>query len=51
MPGSRTIRSPLEGKCWYYVNTPGSTVPDGLGDEGAIRAIWAADAGSGPSKN
>ncbi len=40
MPGSRTMRSPLDGKRWYYANTPGPAVPDGLGDEDAIRAIW-----------
>jgi hypothetical protein len=43
MPGSRTIRSPLDGKRWYYANRPGPVVPDGLGDEDAIRAIWADD--------
>ena len=45
MPGSRTMRSPLDGKRWYYANTPSPAVPDGLGDEEAIRAIWAADGG------
>jgi len=44
MPGSRTMRSPLDGKRWYYANSPSPAVPDGLGDEVAIRAIWAADA-------
>jgi hypothetical protein len=43
MPGSRTMRSPLDGKRWYYANKPGRAVPDGLGDEDAIRAIWADD--------
>jgi alpha-L-fucosidase 2 len=43
MPGSRTVRSPLDNRRWYYANTPGPAVPDGLGDEEAIRAIWAAD--------
>jgi hypothetical protein len=43
MPGSRTMRSPLDGKRWYYANNPSQAVPDGLGDEAAIRAIWAAD--------
>ena len=33
----------LNGMRWYYANTPGPAVPDGLGDEEAIRAIWAAD--------
>jgi hypothetical protein len=44
MPGSRTIRSPLDHKRWYYANTPSAAVPEGLGDEETIRAIWAADA-------
>jgi hypothetical protein len=43
MPGSRTMRSPLDGKRWYYANNPGPAVPEGIGDEEAIRAIWAAD--------
>ena len=43
MPGSRTRVSPLDGKRWYYANTPSAAVPDGLDDEAAIRAIWAAD--------
>jgi pimeloyl-ACP methyl ester carboxylesterase len=44
MPGSRTMRSPLDGKRWYYANIASPAVPDGLGDEVAIRTIWAADA-------
>jgi len=44
MPGSRTMRSPLDNRRWYYANTPSPAVPDGLGDEEAIRAIWSADA-------
>ena len=43
LPGSRTLRSPLDGMRWYYANRPGPSVPDGLDDEDAIRAIWAAD--------
>jgi pimeloyl-ACP methyl ester carboxylesterase len=43
MPGSRTMRSPLDGKRWYYANSPSTAVPDGLGDEAAIRAVWASD--------
>jgi len=43
MPGSRTMRSPLDRRRWYYANTPSPAVPDGLGDEETIRAIWAAD--------
>lgn len=45
MPGSRTLTSPLDHRGWYYANTPSKAVPDGLGDEAAIGAIWAADAG------
>jgi pimeloyl-ACP methyl ester carboxylesterase len=43
MPGSRTVRSPRDGRRWYYANRPSVAVPDGLGDEAAIRAIWAAE--------
>jgi hypothetical protein len=44
MPGSRTMSSPLDHHPWYYANLPSSAVPDGLGDEEAIRTIWGADA-------
>jgi hypothetical protein len=44
MPGSRTVRSPLDNLRWYYANAPSPAVPEGLGDEEAIRDIWAADA-------
>ncbi|HVU55315.1 MAG TPA: hypothetical protein VHD83_09680 [Puia sp.] len=40
MPGSRTRRSPLDKKSWYYANNPSEATPDGLGDEETIRAIW-----------
>ncbi len=43
MPGSRTLRSPRDSMRWYYANNRSPTVPEGLGDEDAIRAIWAAD--------
>ena len=43
MPGSRTMRSPRDGKRWYYANKLSRAVPDGLGDEEAIRAVWGAD--------
>jgi hypothetical protein len=43
MPGSRTMRSPLDKRRWYFANTPRAAVPVGLGDEEAIGAIWAAD--------
>lgn len=43
MPGSRTMRSPLDGKRWYYANRPSTAVPAGLNDEAAIKAIWEAE--------
>ena len=43
MPGSRTMRSPLDHRFWYYANRPSAAVPDGLDDEEAIQAIWDAD--------
>jgi hypothetical protein len=43
MPGSRTMRSPLDHRRWYYANDPSSAVPLGMGDEDAIRAIWSLD--------
>ena len=42
MPGSRTATSP--NSRWYFANNPSPAVPTGLGDEDAIRAVWAADA-------
>ncbi len=50
MPGSRTMRSPLDDMRWYYANTPSPAVPAGLGDEEAIREIWKADAAR-PNQN
>jgi hypothetical protein len=44
MPGSRTLRSPQDGKRWYYANLASPAVPEGLGDEEAIASVWAADA-------
>jgi pimeloyl-ACP methyl ester carboxylesterase len=44
MPGSRTLRSPRDGNRWYHANKPSRAVPDGLGDEEAIRVVWSADA-------
>jgi hypothetical protein len=43
MPGSRTMVSPIDHKRWYYANKPSPAVPDGLGDEEAIGAIWKKD--------
>jgi len=45
MPGSRVLRSPRDDLRWYYANNPGEKVPQGFGDEEAIRAIWASDTG------
>jgi len=41
MPGSRTLAYPAYGKRWYFANNPSSAVPEGFGDEVAIRSIWA----------
>ena len=41
MPGGRVLHTPVDGKHWYYANDPSPAVPDGFGDESAIRAIWA----------
>jgi hypothetical protein len=49
MPGSRTTRSPRDNLRWYYANKPSLAVPDGLGDEDAIRAIWSADHATQPA--
>ena len=42
MPGSRTMSSPLDHRRWYYANNPSPAVPEGLGDETAIHAVWSA---------
>ncbi|HEX4591519.1 MAG TPA: hypothetical protein VH120_16400 [Gemmataceae bacterium] len=46
MPGSRTMPSLRDGRRWYYANNPSPAVPDGRGDEEAIRAVWAGEASS-----
>jgi hypothetical protein len=49
MPGSRTLASPQDKQWWYHANDPSPVVPEGYGDEGAIRSIWgAASAGAKP---
>jgi hypothetical protein len=48
MPGSRTARSP--DTRWYFANNPGPAVTNGLGDEAAIRAVWAADTAQASGK-
>lgn len=40
MPGSRTMRSPLDGRRWYHANDPSVKVPEGMGDEAAIMSVW-----------
>ncbi len=40
MPGSRTLQSPLDKLRWYYANKPSAKMPDGFGDEDAIRSVW-----------
>lgn len=42
MPGSRTATS--ADIRWYFANKSSPAVTNGLGDEAAIRAVWAADA-------
>jgi hypothetical protein len=37
------MRSPIDHREWYFANMPSSAVPEGLGDEDAIRAIWKRD--------
>ena len=32
MPGSRTVRSPLDRRRWYFANTPSVAVPDDTED-------------------
>jgi hypothetical protein len=43
MPGGRTETSPLNHRRWYSANRPSLAVPDGVGDEDTIRAIWKRD--------
>ena len=43
MPGSRTLRSPLDGKRWYYANNKSAATPEGFNQEETIREIWASD--------
>jgi hypothetical protein len=43
MPGGRTMTSPIDKRRWYFANLPSASVPEGLGDEETIRAIWTAD--------
>jgi hypothetical protein len=43
MPGSRTATFERGKRGWYFANNPSAAVPDGLGDEEAIKDIWAKD--------
>ncbi len=43
MPGSRTLRSPLDGKRWYYANKRSDAVSEGYGQEKTIKEIWSGD--------
>ncbi|MGM0485318.1 MAG: hypothetical protein ACQESR_00955 [Planctomycetota bacterium] len=43
MPGSRILHAPVDGKHWYFANTPSDAVPNGFGQEKTIREIWAGD--------
>jgi hypothetical protein len=49
MPGGRTMTSPIDHRRWYYANDPSPAVPEGLGDEDAILAIWKSDRGTSPA--
>jgi hypothetical protein len=40
MPGGRQTTSPVDKKRWYAANRKSDAVPDGHGDEDAIREIW-----------
>lgn len=48
MPGSRTCTS--RDIRWYFANNPSPACPHGLGDEEAIRAVWAT-ASARPKKS
>jgi hypothetical protein len=41
--GDGTARSFSRARPWYHANNSSAAVPDGMGDEETIRAIWAAD--------
>jgi hypothetical protein len=42
-PGDSAARPHSDRRPWYHANNPSAVVPDGMGDEETIRAIWAAD--------
>jgi hypothetical protein len=41
MPCSRVLYRPVDGKRWYYANTPSTKVPGGFNQEETIKRIWA----------
>jgi len=43
MPGSRGVTSPLNHRTMYSANDPSPAVPDGMGDEDVILAIWRSE--------
>ena len=43
MPGCRCLANPVDGKPFYFANTPSRATPDGFGQEATIRDIWAND--------
>jgi hypothetical protein len=45
MPGARVLSGAPDGKRWYEVNDPTDKMPNGFGQEKAIKEIWAGDAG------
>lgn len=47
MPGARVLHYPVNGRKWYYVNTPSEKTPGGFGDEETVKAIWAGNRGQG----
>jgi hypothetical protein len=49
MPGSRTMTSPLNHRRWYFANNRSPAVPEGMGDEETIRAIWSSDSAKSSS--
>lgn len=40
MPGIRCLSGAANGQRWYYVHRPSSALPEGFGQEDAIRKIW-----------
>jgi hypothetical protein len=49
LPGSVAGKSHSGRRPWYHANNPSAAVPDGVGDEETIGAIWAADSAQAPA--